>query len=333
MRRALIIALAALLALGLGWVLLHPAAVSQWAATHQRDVQNALARALRALKAGDGGAWLLYLGLCFGYGFVHAVGPGHGKFLVGAYGLARDIPARRLATVSALAALGQGLMAIALVGAGVTVLNLSRRHMTELAEQRLAPLSFALIGLIGLWLLWRGARRLWRMRPARGAGPHHAAACGHDHGHDHHHHHHHHHHHDHHHDYDHHHSAPADAAVCPDCGHAHAPSPQAIAAATGWRDMAALIAGIAVRPCSGAVLLLVLTWQMGIFAAGIWGALVMAMGTAALTAMVATASVTLRRGALATLTQAPALRIAAALFELSAGLAIALLAALQLGLA
>ncbi len=53
------------------------------------------------------------------------------------------------------------------------------------------------------------------------------------------------------------------------CGHAHGPTLDEVARLRGWRDALALIAGIAIRPCTGALFVLILTWQMGIAAMGV----------------------------------------------------------------
>ncbi|SMO98835.1 hypothetical protein [Paracoccus laeviglucosivorans] len=118
MRRALIIAggAAALLALVLIWQ--HHAQIVGWATAMQRQAQNGLARSLQALRAGDPGASAQLMGLCLAYGFFHAVGPGHGKFLVGAYSMSRAVPMGRLVFATVAASLGQALTAVALVLGG-----------------------------------------------------------------------------------------------------------------------------------------------------------------------------------------------------------------------
>jgi ABC-type nickel/cobalt efflux system permease component RcnA len=86
-----------------------------------------------------------------------------------------------------------------------------------------------------------------------------------------------------------------------------------------------LVAGIAARPCAGTLFVLILTWQLGIAAAGIAGALRMGLGTALVTVGVAVLSVAARAGAVSVL---PGGRLARALpmVELALGAVIALAA-------
>lgn len=283
--------------------------ITLWALEGQREAQGAMAGALRRLRAGEGAAVLSLMAVCFGYGFFHAAGPGHGKLLIGGYGAARQVGAARLSLVALASSLAQGLTAIILVGAGLWLIGLGREQMTDMADRFFAPLSFAAIALVGLWLVWRGARGLWRMR---GVSPHDQG--GHDHSH---------HHHDHdHHDHDH----TGQGAHCSTCGHAHAPDPEALARATGPREVAALIAAVAIRPCTGALFVLILTAQMGVFWAGVLGTIAMAFGTASVTIAVAIAAVTARKGLLTGLADSTALAHAQPILELAVGALVAALA-------
>lgn len=266
--------------------------VSAWARAGQAETQQAMARLLRALRAGEPGALAGLMGLCFAYGFFHAAGPGHGKLLIGGYGMAARVSAWRLSFLALASSFAQAAAAVLLVYTGVFVFDLTRQHMTDLAEDIMAPASFAAIALVGLWLAFRGLRR-WRKTRAT-----------HDH-----------HHHDHHHDHD---------TPCASCGHKHGPTLAEAEAVTGWRDAAALIGAVAIRPCTGALFLLILTWRMDLDLAGIMGAFAMGLGTASVTLAVAIASVTLREGALARLATGDTAR-ALPLFEIAAGVTIAAL--------
>jgi nickel/cobalt exporter len=289
-------------ALALVWAFGGFDALARVATEAQRAMQAPLAGAVRAVKAGEPAAWAGLLAVCFGYGVVHAAGPGHGKFVIGGYGVARRVPVLRLSAVALAASLAQAAVAVGLVYAGVLLLGWGRERMVGLAEGTLAAVSWGAIGAIGLWLVWRGVGGVLR------AGREH----GHDHGHG--------HHHDHHHDH---------GAEC-GCGHAHGPSAAEVAEAKGWRDTLALIGGVAVRPCSGALFLLILTFQMGIGAAGVAGAFAMGLGVAVVTVAVGVLAVWSREGALAGLGEARVWR-ALPWLEIAGGAVIAAFAAGMMG--
>lgn len=284
----LIVLAAAAAAFGAVWLTGGFDALTVWAAERQRAAQNAMAGALRALRAGEPGALIGLLSLAFAYGVVHAAGPGHGKILIGGYGLARNAGALRLGLVAILSSLAQATTAVVLVYAGVLLLGWTRQRLVGAAEDWLAPASYAAIAAIGLWLLLRGARRL----AGAGASHHHGGA--HEHG--------------------------------AQCTHRHLPSAAEVEALSGWRDAALLIAGIAIRPCTGAVFLLVLTWGMGIPLAGILGAYAMGLGTAAVTLGVAFASASFRGGLALSLNGGTAMRFVLPLVEITAGAVVALAA-------
>ena len=309
----------ALAAAGLGvWLSGGDRVLALWALDGQREAQSALAGALRQLRAGD--IWAIggLLGISFTYGFFHAVGPGHGKILIGGYGIARRVQARRLASVALAASLAQAVTAIALVGAGLWIWGLSRERMTDLAEDTFAPLSFAAISVVGLWLFWRGLRGLWRQvgGPAHGSGHHEHDHHGHDH-----------HHHGHDHDYEHDHEHSGPGVVCDTCGHAHAPDPRAVVNASGLRELVGLVLAIAIRPCTGALFLLILTAQLQAFWAGVLGAIAMALGTATVTIAVAFGSVGLRAGVLAGIAEHPIAARVHPILEVVVGALIAAIAA------
>ncbi|WP_246035965.1 nickel/cobalt transporter [Aliishimia ponticola] len=296
--------------------------VSIWAAAEQREVQRGLAGALRAVRAGQPWALASLLGLCFAYGFFHAAGPGHGKLVMGGYALGTDVPRARLIGLTLAGSLGQAVTAILLVSAGALVLGWSRERMTDLADGSLEAVSAGAIVLVGLWLVWRGLRRLRSVFAERRheAEHMHSASCSHSHGHT------------HGHTYGHDHADGHDHAhgnddgVCSSCGHVHGPTAAQVAGATTWRAGLGVVLAIAVRPCTGALFVLILTFAMGIGWAGILGALVMGLGTALLTVAVALGAGELRGGFLARLDGLAGRRIMA-LIEIAAGLIVALVAA------
>lgn len=285
MQRAIALALLAVVATLVAlWLSGSFDTLAAWAAAEQRNFQNGIARTLRALRAGEAGAYALLMASCFAYGFFHAIGPGHGKLLVGGYGVARAVPMLRLSTIALLSSLGQAVTAIVLAYGGLWLLGWTRQTMVGTAEDWLAPASYAMIAAIGLWLILRGAKRL--RTQARSAS----------------------------------HSHTGDGETCSSCGHRHGPTLDEASTATGLRDAILLITGIAIRPCTGALFVLLITWQMGIPTAGIAGAFAMALGTASVTVAVGIAASGFRGALIRSLTQAHALIWVMPTLEIIAGL-------------
>ncbi|WP_170404035.1 nickel/cobalt transporter [Ruegeria arenilitoris] len=276
--------------------------LAAWAAGEQREFQNQIARALRAARAEQPEAVATLLTVCFAYGFFHAIGPGHGKVLIGGYGLGRRVAFWRLSAISVLSSLGQAVTAVVLVYAGVLIFQMSRESLVGTTEQVMAPISYAAIAAIGLWLVIRSVRSFARRHRTKTAHRHHD-----------------------HHDHDHHHHD-HDDGVCSDCGHRHGPTAEEVAQVGSLREAMLLIAGIAARPCTGALFVLILTWQMGIAMVGIAGAFAMALGTATVTTLVGWTSFGLRGGLLASASATRFASVLAPTIELVAGLIIVVIA-------
>lgn len=259
-----------------------------WAFEGQRDFQNAMARSLRALRGGQQGAFWALMGVCFAYGFFHAVGPGHGKVLIGGYGLGSGRRMGGLAGLALLSSLAQATTAVVFAYGAIWLLEWTREQIVGTTERMMAPVSYALIIGVGLWLMIRGLMRLFRRRAAGGAHVHASTADG----------------------------------TCGHCGHKHGPTIDDMDKVRGLKDAVFLIGAIAIRPCTGALFLLILTWQMGIGVHGVLGAYAMGLGTAFVTVFVAVSAVWFRERSLFSAAGAQgALRIGAGI-EVFAGLLI-----------
>jgi nickel/cobalt transporter (NicO) family protein len=201
--------------------------------------------------------------LSFIYGVVRAVGPGHGKTIISSYVVANEETARRGVIISFIAAGLQALTAIALVGILAFALNGSGLQINAWSNQ-LETVSYALIALVGAWLLTTqiiaSFRRWQESHAAAGQVPH----AGHDHHHGEHGHHRHHH-------YGHSH---AEDDACH-----HIVDARELAGPFSWRKILAVVFSVGVRPCTGAILVLVFALTQGVFWAGVAATFAMAVGT------------------------------------------------------
>ena len=276
-----------------------PTGIAGWILAKQALFYRALSGMIRAAKV-DGSAYWGLMGISFIYGIFHAAGPGHGKAVISSYLFANEQTWRRGVALSFAAALMQAVTAIAIVAVAAAMIGATAKAMGD-TVRIIEIVSYSLIVLVGARLLWvKGRGFLQALHALRAASEapvplravdranHDQAHCDHDahdhhagHGHDHGHRHAHHHAHDH--DDD-------DDSVLP-WGHAHGPEPEELSGAGGWRRGLSAIVAVGLRPCSGAIIVLVFALAQGLFWAGVASTFVMGIGTAITVAAIATLAV------------------------------------------
>lgn len=268
-----------------------------WVNTQQRNFYQAMNNALSALKTDWNAFWVLG-GLSFLYGVFHAAGPGHGKVVISSYVLASERQLKQGILLSFASAMVQSLVAIGFVLVAVLALNATSFAMADAANW-IGIASYGLVALLGLWLI---ARKLFgwghshhhhepvdltqKAKASLHAGQGHALNrgqldiaskfqqgpdafgrqpgdphYGHNHGQD------------DHHDHDHHHVVTADQVK------------------GDWREQLGVVLGVGLRPCSGALVVLVFALSQGLLAAGIVAVFLMGLGTAITVAVLASVAV------------------------------------------
>ena len=225
-----------------------------WVQGQQAAFNHQLAGNVSELSRGfsPGAALSLTIG-SFLYGVFHAVGPGHGKAIISSYVVATESQARRGVALAFLSSFFQAVTAIVLVGILAIIFNATGLQMQALSN-RLETVSAAVVMLLGAWLLWGQLKRYVLVRPVV------ALAGGHAHTHD--------HSHDHSGHEGHGHS------------HAHLPEPSQLDGAWSWGRALWLAAAVGLRPCSGAIIVLVFALSLGVFWIGVAATFAMAIGTA-----------------------------------------------------
>ena len=267
-----------------------------WIFAKQAEFYRQFSGLIRAAKSDSTAAWSLFA-LSFLYGIFHAAGPGHGKAVISSYLVANEQTWRRGVVLSFASALVQALVAVVLVAIAAALLHATAATMGR-AVNVIEIVSYSLIILIGLRLLWVKGRafiasaKTLHQPASLGAAatpPGHLehahyehAHCHHDHGQE--------CHHDDHEHADHHHHHHHEDEACA-WGHAHAPEPEELAGPGGWRRGLSAVIAVGLRPCSGAILVLVFSLAQGLFWAGAVATFIMGVGTAITVAVIAAIAV------------------------------------------
>lgn len=275
---------AALVVLGAAALLtalaVHWSDIVLWAQTEQRAMQAQLARAIQAVRTGEQLAVASLMSACLLYGLLHAIGPGHGKFLIGGAAVASRRTAWRMAAIGFSASLMQAASAILLAYGGLGLAAATGSAIIGSAQGFLIPLSFAAMALVGIWIVVRGVRIVLTQSqataPADSSVPHtHTNASLALHG------------------FDHNHAQHGHSGHCA-AGCKHMPTVDEAERAESWRDIAALVVSIGVRPCSGALIVLIISWHFGLYLVGALATVAMAVGTGLVVGAIAVFATTVR---------------------------------------
>lgn len=218
-----------------------------WVREKQQEFYGSMSGALRNIRTGSTttAAWTLML-LSFGYGIFHAAGPGHGKTVISAWLLATEHELKRGVVIAFLSSVIQAVVAIVLISVLLLVVASAGKTAKDMAGF-LESASYAMIGAMGLYLIWTAVR---------------------PHGH-----------HEHH-GHGHHHHGHEEAHVHDEhCGHVHVPEAKQLRGEWSFTKAFSLAFAVGIRPCTGSLLVLILANALGIYWAGVASTLVMAVGT------------------------------------------------------
>ncbi|MFY1027633.1 zinc transporter permease subunit ZevB [Actinobacillus seminis] len=232
----------------------------------QREFNQLIGGCLRAIKQQPMQAGTLLIGICFLYGIFHAVGPGHGKFVIASYLATHQSKLKAGMALSLLSSLMQGVVAVVATSIAVLVLQLSSAYF-KLSQLWMERVAFGLILLLGLQWVYQSSVALCKQwQPAKTAlqvNRIHFAESS---------------------DF----MKPSAVKKTPvfhrhsehcGCGHRHLPDASQLEQANNLKSKFLVILSIGMRPCSGAIFVLFLAYMLNLYWWGILATMMMALGT------------------------------------------------------
>lgn len=245
-------ALLVVLLVGAGvWVWQHWPSILLQSILWQKTLHQQMTGLLQQVASNPHQAGLTLMGFSLLYGVLHALGPGHGKVVIATFLATHPTKMKTSLQLTLAAAVVQGGMAIALVTVMLGVLQLSSRQL-HLSSYWLEKGSYLLVSGLGVWLCWRALQQLrLTLRPPAArmtitrilpADHQHSDHCG--------------------------------------CGHQHVPDSAMLSQVMGWKTRVAVVLSMGLRPCSGAIMMLLFSKVIGVYLWGVLSAVVMALGTA-----------------------------------------------------
>lgn len=264
----------------LGILLLACIYLFPWLFSHvvlwQREFNQLISAYLHAIKQQPVYAGSLLILVSFLYGVFHALGPGHGKFIIAGYLATHQTKLARSMQITFFSSLAQGLVAIVAVSVVVLILQLSSAYF-NLSQLWLERTAYVLVILLGLNWCWKSGERLYKQHRQTKQKPQirrieHRIAN----------------------------EIRFDAPIAPKsavgistvfpethtehhancgCGHQHIPDPDDLNQNVNIKESVLIILSIGMRPCSGAIFVLFLAYMLDLFVWGMVATLAMSLGT------------------------------------------------------
>lgn len=212
----------------------------------QKSINQQMSTLLREVAENPTRAGWSLLSFSFVYGVLHALGPGHGKIVITTWLATHPSRLKSSLKLTFAASLLQGVVAIGLVTVVLGILALPSRQL-HMSSFWLEKGSYLLVGVLGVMLCGRALGKLQRVlrKPKRFTSftPHHVhdEKCG--------------------------------------CGHQHLPTQEQLAAGEDWRARMMIVLSMGMRPCSGAIMVLLFSKVIGVYSWGVLSTLAMAAGT------------------------------------------------------
>lgn len=238
----------------------------------QKTFNQAVSANLQQIKAQPLIAGLSLVGISFLYGLLHALGPGHGKFILAGYLSVHQTQMKTALRLSFYASIAQALVAIGLTSVLVVGLNLSSQYF-KLSQLWLERGAILLIVFLALYWIAQGAKRFMRSQtaalaqnPSQIKQPWQIKQLS---------------------------PLPQgklqravenqrifwNEAPC-HCGHQHMPTKTQLQQISDWKSRLLVVLSIGMRPCTGAIFILFFSYMLDLYRWGIIATLAMGLGTA-----------------------------------------------------
>lgn len=234
----------------------------------QRLFNQLISDNLHHIQQHSAAAGVTLITASFLYGVIHALGPGHGKFIIASYLSTHESRLKQSIKLSVFSSLTQGIVAVVATSVVLIVLNLSSRYF-KLSQLWLERGAFLLLAGLGLYWIYQGSRTLKKpsatifqinkltpLSSSQSAVKNHRTF------------------------------STEHAPVCA-CGHQHLPNAQQLKKAEDWKSQLLVILSIGMRPCSGAIFVLFLSYMLDIYLWGVVATLAMSLGTGLMLALFA----------------------------------------------